>query len=86
MERIYKSIEVVDVKKNINRFKGKRFRSYHSIAKLLKLNESVTVSVMDRVGHPTDEKIYGMEYHAGFGEVEKTKDGWLEPKRLHQEY
>ena len=69
------------------RFRGKIYRSYKAVMKDLKVGESVIVSTSEgKAGTPHDAKDWFAWSLLGFGEVERTEEGWIEPRRLMQEY
>lgn len=84
MARILKKITiekfvtpVVDCK----RIEHKTFRSFKAIAGYLEPGEIIICRVMEYISGSSISPIL-----AGFGQVERTEDGWVEPRRLLPEY
>lgn len=58
--------------------KRKKFWSYAEVARALKVGQKVIVEVR--------EKFQTLDMLLGYGEVEKTADGYIRPRHLMQEY
>ena len=77
MKKEIKVLKEISPVIDIKRIQSKVFRSYKAIAEMLEPGEKVLVAVHEH----TTIKIF-----AGYGEVERTEDGWIEPKRLLLDY
>jgi len=82
MARLMKKIKVVRTDAKNKRIEDEVFRSYKAVAMKLSVGERVIVSVIEYLSGEKDP----LEIFAGYGEVERTKTGWIEPRRLMLEY
>jgi len=84
MTRLAKRIRIVVMSTtrviDIKRIESRDFRSYRAVAKYLEPGERVTVAVYEKISGSD------LEVFSGYGEVERTREGWIEPRRLAHDF